>query len=647
MHNTKNIPLHLAALAIAVLPHIPQLPLWVVFWCAIAWSYLLVVVKLHRPMPGKALRLVLTVGGVLAVLLYNDFSPDRYSSVALLWIMASIKPMEIRTYRDEMVTIFLNYFLTIACLFFSSSFSIGLYMGFSICVTTGVLIHIHQPRKQFKGSLGLSATLMLKALPFTLILFIVFPRITGSLWGMRSPATAQSGFSDRLMPGSVTHLVRNNAIAFRAEFDGRKPEPGRLYWRGLVFWRFDGRSWQHSKNSIYVHPRLKGNHSVGYTITLEPHNQRWLFALDLPYKFGTNALLLSDYTLTSRWNIRQRIQYRAASYLAYNTGQLRKLESAALQIPWGTNPRSTALARRWRAGTTSMSDVVKTALGYFKNNAFSYSLNPPPLGGDTVDEFLFETRKGYCEHYASAFAFLMRAAGIPARVVAGYLGGEFNPYGNYLIIRQSDAHVWVEAWLPGKGWLRIDPTLSVAPARGVQGAAAALPAEERSNLRSFYGDGPLAPYGLKLELGWDAINNQWNRWVLGYSNYSQRSLFSKIGLKTGTWPGRVKIILLGTGLIGVLFLLLFLRIRSRRPRGTSDAIQHVYLKFCQKLDRIGVARRPSQGPLDYAETVTAFRNDLKTSILDIVKLYISLRYAGNDSKDDVRRLKVLVKQFKP
>jgi len=647
MHTNKNIPLHLAALAIALIPHIPRLPLWVVFWCALGWGYILVVVKFGRPMPGRALRLVLTLGGVLAVLLYSGFSLDRYSSVGLLWIMASIKPMEIKTYRDEMVTIFLNYFLAIACLFFSSSFLAGLYVVFSICVTTAVLIHMHQSRRQFKISLGLAATLMLKALPFALILFIVFPRMNGSLWGMRSPATAQSGFSDRLMPGSVTHLVRNNAIAFRAEFDGRMPEPDRLYWRGLVFWLFDGRSWQHSKNSLYVHPRLQGRHPAKYTITLEPHNQRWLFALDLPYKFGTRTLLLSDYTLTSRWIIRQRLQYRAASYLDYHTGPLLRLESAALQIPWDTNPRAAALARRWRSGANSMAGVVQTALGYFKNNNFSYSLNPPPLGIDAVDDFLFETRTGYCEHYASAFAFLMRAAGIPARVVAGYLGGERNPYGNYLIIRQSDAHVWVEVWLPGSGWMRVDPTLSVAPARGPRGAAAALPAEERSSLRSFYGSGPLAPYGLKVALGWDAINNQWNKWVLGYSNYSQKSLFARIGLKTGTWTGRAQIMILCSGLMGVLFLLLFFRIKGRRSPGTTDAIQRVYLKFCRKLERIGMARRPSQGPLDYTETAIAFRNDLKASILDIVKLYISLRYAGNDSKDDLTRLKALVKQFRP
>ncbi len=647
MHTTKNIPLHLAALAIALVPHIPQLPLWVVFWCVIAWGYVLAVVKYRWPMPGKVMRLILTLGGTAVVLLMTGFSLDRYSSMTLLWIMASIKPMEIKTYRDEMATIFLIYFLAIASLFFSSSFSVGLYMAVSICVTTAVMIHIHQPGRKFKNNLGLSATLMLKALPFALILFIVFPRANGSLWGMRSAAVAQSGFSDRMMPGSVTRLVRNNAIAFRAEFDGRIPESDRLYWRGLVFWLFDGQSWKHSKNSLYYYAALRGEKSVGYTITLEPHNQRWLFALDLPYEFGPKALILSDHTLIARWFVRQRVQYRAKSYLDYNTGRLLRFESTALQIPWDTNPQAVALANQWRDSAHTMADVVEKALRYFQSKDFQYTLNPPPLGDASVDDFLFKTRKGYCEHYASAFAFLMRAAGIPARVVAGYLGGELNPYGNYLIVRQSDAHVWVEVWLPGRGWTRIDPTLAVAPARIQQGAAGALPPEERSNLKTFYGSGPLAKYGVKLELGWDAINNQWNKWVLGFSNHAQRTLFSKIGIKTGTGAGKAKITLLGVGIMAVLFILLFFRIRARQPLENTDAIQHIYLQLCGKLDRIGLVRRPSQGPLDFAEMVIAFRKDLKTSILDIVDLYISLRYAGNASEEDLKRLKSLVRKFKP
>ena len=364
---TKNIALHLGALAFALLPHIARLPLWVVFWCVIAWGYILVVVKYRLPLPGKALRLVMTIGGTAAVLLTTGFSLDRYSSVALLWIMACIKPMEIRTYRDEMVTIFLIYFLAVSSLFFSSSFAVGLYMAFSICVTTAVLIHIHQPRSLFSGNLGLSATLMLKALPLALILFVVFPRIHGSLWGLRSPATAQSGFSDRLTPGSVTRLVRNSDIAFRVAFDGRIPERDRLYWRGLVFWFFDGQSWQPSKNGRHFARPLKGQNSVAYTITLEPHNQRWLFALDLPYKFGSQGLIFTglylNLTLVRKTadSIQGPILPHTTTRAGYGNGSLRPCK------PHGAQTRRRPL---WPAngGLTQIPwlDVVNTALRYFQ-----------------------------------------------------------------------------------------------------------------------------------------------------------------------------------------------------------------------------------------------------------------------------------------
>jgi len=350
--------------------------------------------------------------------------------------------------------------------------------------------------------------------------------------------------------------------------------------------------------------------------------------------------------LTSRWIVRQRIQYRARSYLTYNTGRLRQWESETLQLPRGSNPQAVTLARNWRDDSNSPSDVVNTALRYFQSNQFSYTLNPPPLGNAPVDEFLFKTRKGYCEHYASAFAFLMRAAGVPARIVAGYLGGEINPYGKYLIVRQSDAHVWVEVWLPDQGWVRIDPTLSIAPQRARQGAAAALPPEERSTLEAFSGSGLLSEYWLNLGHGWDAINNQWNKWVLGYSEYTQKVLLNKIGMGSGTWMGLAGAVFLGLGLTGVLAAAYFFRF-SGKLISKTDEVQQVYLRFCGKLDRIGLARRPFQGPLDFSEMVIAARQDLKKGVGDIIALYVGLRYANGGSRDDLRRLRVLVKQFRP
>lgn len=646
MDSNKNIVPLLVALGIALVPHSPHLPLWVILWCSVAWGYLFLATKHHLPQPNKISRLILTTGGVFGVLLTSGVSLDRDSSLALLWIMASIKPMEIRTYRDKIVTVFMTYFLAVSCLFFSSSLAVGLYMPVSICITTAVLIHIHHPPGTLSDKLVLSANLMLKALPLTLILFVVFPRIQGSLWGMRGGTEAFSGFSDSLAPGNVTNLVRNSAIAFRVKFDHQIPESERLYWRGLVFWLFDGRAWHLGNNTLNTTLPIKGHNSMEYTITLEPHNHRWLFALDLPYDSGPNTIMQSDQTLLSRWKVRRRLQYRLKSYTSYTTGPLWERESAALQIPPNKNPEALALARKWRAASAKPAQYVNTALNYFRNNDFSYTLNPPPLGEESIDDFLFRTRKGYCEHYASAFTYLMRAAGIPARMVAGYLGGELNPYGKYLIVRQSDAHVWVEVWMSGKGWVRTDPTLAVAPQRAEQGLAAALPPEEWSIISSLGALGPLAKYWINIRLGGDAINNQWNKWVLGYSNNRQKTLLAKFGIRTGSRRGLATAIILATAAIILIALLYFLN-TSKKAVLKQDAVQKAYLTFCAKLERIELARKPSQGPLDYTSMVVALRQDLKTSVLDIVNLYIRLRYGRGGDRDDRKRLKEMVKQFDP
>ncbi len=647
MNSDKNIAPLILALGIAMVPHAWHLPPWVVLWCVLCWGYLLAAAKFHLPAPGKILRLILTAGGVLGVLLTSGAGLDRYSSVALLWIMASIKPMEIRTYRDKMATLFIIYFLSVSCLFFSNTPAVGLYMALSLCITTAVMIHIHHPPGKLRAKLGLSAGLMLKALPLALILFIVFPRIQGSLWGIHIATEAQSGFSDRLAPGNVTRLIRNNAIAFRVKFDGRIPEPEHLYWRGLVFWQFDGRAWHHRNDSENIALPIRGHRSTAYTITLEPHNRRWLFALDLPYESGPNTIMLSDQTLVSRWKVRRRLQYRLKSYTSYTTGPLRDSESAALQLPRNKNPEAIALARKWRRTSASPAQYINTALNYFRSGEFSYSLNPPPLGEESIDDFLFRTRKGYCEHYASAFTYLMRAAGIPARMVAGYLGGELNPYGEYLIVRQSDAHAWVEVWLSGQGWVRTDPTLAVAPQRAAQGPAASLAPDERSILRPLGALGPLANYWIKLRLGWDAFNNQWNKWILGYSSARQKTLLAKFGIRADTRDGLITAIILATAAMMIIALCYFLRI-SKKAVARQDAVQKAYLAFCAKLARAGLARKPSQGPLDYSAMVVALRRDLKASVLEIIDLYIRLRYARrNGNRDDRKRLKILVKHFSP
>jgi protein-glutamine gamma-glutamyltransferase len=646
MTSGKNIGPLIMVLAIVLAAQVTRLPLWVVLWCILCWGYVLAAQKLDLPKPGQRVRLVLTVTGILIVMLTPEAGFDQNSGVALLWIMASIKPMETRTHRDEMVIIFMVFFLAVSSLFFSATLATAAYMTFSICLTTAVLIRIHHPAGNRMDQLRLAAGLVLKAMPLAIILFLVFPRIQGSLWGFRRATQAYSGFSDRLAPGTVTNLVRNNDTAFRVKFDNRIPAPEHLYWRGMVFWLFDGIAWHQSGNSLRINLPVSGNDSTTYTITLEPHNQHWLFALDLPYTVEPNTVMLSDHTLVSRRRVRQRLQYQLSSYTTYTTGPIRKWEEAARHLPPDVNPAARTMARHWRTEYKTPVQIIDAALKYLRTNNFVYTLNPPPLGENSIDDFLFRSRRGYCEHYASAFAFLMRAAGIPARIVAGYLGGELNPYGDYLIVRQSDAHVWVEVWLPDKGWVRTDPTLAVAPQRVEQGTAAVLPPEERSMLASFGTTGPLAAYWTKLRFGWDAANRQWNQWVLGYTSSRQIRLFAKLGIKAGTRRGLAVAIILAAAAMALISLFYFLGI-VKKAASERDAVQKAYQTFCTKLGRRGFARKPSQGPLAYAALVKAKRRDLEPSVSDIVNLYIRLRYGRGGNKEDIKRLKVLVRQFDP
>jgi transglutaminase-like putative cysteine protease len=640
------IPPLLAVTVLAFVPHIAHLPLWVTLWCAAAWIAMLMVVRNHLRRPSKTLRQVLTLGGIAAVLLLNGLSIDRNAGIAMLWILAGVKPMEIDSSRDAIVAVFLAYFLAVAALFYADSLVVGCYVILTVLCVTAVLVWINQPQGSRRRALGLAARLAWQAAPVALILFILFPRVQGGLWGLAHPANAVSGFSERLMPGSVSRLVLNNDIVFRAEFDGPLPEPALRYWRGVTFWHTDGRAWTRMAGNYPLSHPVRGSKTVEYTMTLEPHGRKWLFALDLPLQSDPGTDLRFDHTLAGRREVTQRKRYRVRSAVEYDTGPLWQWELAALNIPVDTNPETLAMAGRWREQAQSSEDVVEAALEYLRAHSFRYTLNPPLLGDDAIDDFLFETRKGYCEHFAAAFAFLMRAANVPARIVGGYLGGDVNPYGQYLIVRQSHAHTWVEVWLAGRGWVRIDPTLTAAPARAAQGVAAALPPEERPALLVFDRWKSLQIAWQHLVFGWDALDNQWNKWVLGYSHVKQRDLLSNLGIDMRDWKGRAQSIMIGAMLIGLLAV--FSVWRSRRtPSRKPDAVRQTYLTFCDKLARSGCVREPSQGPLAYYDRIRASRTDLENRVYEIIQLYIRLRYMPDPAAHDLREFRRRVKAFNP
>jgi len=642
----KDVPVIIAALVIAAIPYWVRLPVWISAWCLFFWGYALLAARRKAPPPRPWLRQALIPAGLLGVLGSNDWSLAGDTFVGMLAIMVSLKPLEIETRRDKMITVFLSYFLILTHLLYDNSFFTALHMLVSVCCSTAVLIRINHTGAGMPEHLKLSARIMLQALPLTVALFVLFPRIHGHFWGLSNPAADRTGFSERLAPGDISNLARDNGIAFRVDFHGDIPAPEHLYWRGIVYWRFTGQGWERDSQ---VPPRrgfFAGTETVQYTVSLEPHGMHWWFSLDLPESAPRPARLLDDFTLISWRRITRRTVYTLESRRAHHTGPMRFWEAAALELPPQGNPGARALAQQWSRRHREPEAIVAAALLFLKENEFSYTLRPTPLEGDRIDDFLFRTRNGYCEHYASAFAFLMRAAQIPARIVGGYLGGERNPFGNYLIVRQSDAHAWVEIWLPNTGWTRVDPTSVIAPARIRQGSAAALPPAERPIYLSSRYLALLYRYWKPVQFAWDRVNTGWDTWVIGYSRSRQRELLTS-GEIMGDPLKRLLIgILILSGAIAAGLGLFYRGLRKSAPVRTEKA-PRAYEIFCRKLACITHPRRPEQGPVDFARQVAGQRPDLAERIGEITALYVRLRYGrGGDARDE-KRLQKLVKGFKP
>jgi transglutaminase-like putative cysteine protease len=483
--------------------------------------------------------------------------------------------------------------------------------------------------------------LLLQAVPLMLVLFVLFPRVQGPVFGFpQATSTGITGLSESMSPGDLASLGLSDEVAFRVDFHTPAPKPAELYWRGPVLWAFDGRTWRMGPSAASGRAESpQASSAVRYTVTLEPHHMRWLFAVDLPATLPAGAHLTPDYQLLAARPIRVRERYDMTSRLEYRLGVVERPEALqrALRLPRSLNPRARELAQQLRAGAASDREVVQAALAFFRTNRFFYTLTPPSLGLHSVDEFLFQTRRGFCEHYASSFAFLMRAAGVPARVVTGYQGGEINPLGGYLIVRQSEAHAWAEVWLEGAGWMRVDPTAAVSPARIEVGIAAAVPRTDPLPL-GVRGD---YPFVTQLRYTLDSITNSWNQWVLGYTPDRQIRLLSRVGVEAPSWKSLTAMLVAGAGT--VLLVLTVMTLQQLRG-GESDPAQHAYRAFCRKLARAGVVRGPSEGPLDFARRACAARPQVAGAVEEITCLYLALRYGGAPAAG-ARALRTRVRAF--
>lgn len=639
----------LAALVWTLLPHLFRLPVWITGLTLALGVGRLLIYRRGLRLPPRWLLIAIALAGAFGVIAQYGTLLGRDAGVALLSLMLAFKLMEMRTLRDTMLVVFLGYFLVITNLFYSQEILLALYLLVAVWMLTATLLELTHPDNQARHTLRYAGQLLLQSLPVMLVLFLLFPRISGPLWGLPKDAVSgTTGLSDRMEPGSISQLSQSNAVAFRVEFDEAIPPSPLRYWRGPIFWYTDGRRWQPRPlpslaNQEPVTYQARGT-PIHYTVTLEPHQQRWLFAMDLPVEVETAQRITRDFQVLADRMIRDVRRYRAASYSNYTTPAPSLQERQdALQLPRNLSHRVDQLAKQWQRQSDNPRDVVQLALHYFRDQPFVYTLNPPLLGNDPVDQFLFETRRGFCEHYASAFTTLMRAAGIPARVVTGYQGGEVNPLGNYLIVRQSDAHAWSEVYLPDQGWVRVDPTAAVAPERverGIDNAFAEIGAPIQFQL-------PAANWLIKtreqLRFLWDGVQNGWNQWVLGYGPELQRQLMELIGLGRVSWQGIVTVMTLTV--TGLLVWIAYGLLRSeQRP---VDPLQQSYRLFCRKLAGKGITKLSHEGPLDFARRVSLELPDQEPKVFLITRLYIAMRYGDKVEKSWLPKLQEQVRTFRP
>lgn len=620
----------LAVLLLTLAPHAAHLPLWesagiagLLLWRAHA-------ARRHWSLPPGAVKTALTLLAVIGVVVsFRGRLSGQYAGTALLCAMAALKLLELKQRRDVMVLLFLMYFLVLTHFLFNQDLWTLAYLLACVIGTTAVLIQSHHSTALSLGyALKTSTRMVIQALPLMVLLFVLFPRIPGPLWGLPNDAgAARSGLSDDMSPGDISSLINSDEVAFRVRFKDRVPPPSARYWRGPVLDQFDGRRWHARTQQPFAQAipeiALHGT-PLYYTITLEPQRSRWLLALDMPEagSIPADAQLAASATLLAKNPVIDRRRYTLGSSPDYRLDAARAPAPALVALPPNLNPRTRAFAQQLRAQYASDVDLVNAALQHFRSEPFYYTLRPPLLGRNSVDEFLFDTRRGFCEHYASAMTVLMRAAGIAARVVTGYQGAERNALGDYWIVRQSDAHAWVEVWLAQRGWVRIDPTAAVAPERIESGLESALGLGERLP-RHLLARTPWQHY---IAVRWDWVNAQWNAAVLGYGPELQQAFLRRFGLD----DLRRILLALTLSMTAVLTILgLWILYRQQKP-AVQDRAARLWQRLQKRLARAGFTAQPHEGAQDFILRVNRARPQWADALTDALQAYQACRYGTLD-----------------
>lgn len=660
----RDVAILLVAVLIAVAPQFWHLPWWSTTFICLLWFWRAWRTITRQPPLGRIAMVPLLVTATALVWLQHGSLIGHDAAVNLLVLLIALKLLELRTRRDLNLVVFLTFFVQMTVFLYNEDLLLALL---SICTTLllfFVLLSINLAETDLTAGRKVKLVLKMfaKSSPLILALFLFFPRLNTPLFAFETQERAAStGLSDSMSIGSINQLVKSEEVAFRVRFETPRPPPDRLYWRGPVLGHFDGRTWSGwpGRAPVAIDEKLvppDPSTFAKYAVTMEPTQRNWIMALEVPRYIEGGAFgftLSDDLQPLSEAILRERVRYYVRGYTPLRIGPLEATAALKqwLQLPENYNPRTKQFAAQLHKEIFGVSDpdplardeaLINAVLNHFRRGGYRYTLSPPTLGRDSIDEFLFDTRLGFCEHYASAFVVLMRELGIPARVVTGYQGGEVNPFDDTLIVRQSDAHAWTEVWLPGKGWKRYDPTAVVSPVRIEEGEAGLA---DQFGLSRFGRPGTLLGWIGTWRMNWEAIENLWNQAVLNFTAERQHSLISRLGLAPS---GRNLSIVFS---VTISLLVAGLAVLSLRHRQVLDPLGHLVTQLRARLAQAGFRTPPNEGLSDLRRRLTPqLRPTQAEEAAALLQALEDARYRRDAvpiRSADVRRLRARVKRFRP
>jgi len=646
-HNKNILIFLLSSIGLIALPHIDHIPITIFafFYLLLSWRF--IGIWKQNWLPNKLIIFFLTVCGLALLYTQHQGIFGRDAGTRLFVAALGLKLMEIKSERDLYLITYLAFIVAASQFLYEQSLLMAAYILFVCCVLLATLISINTRKPQTAAALKAAAIIIAQAIPMAVVLFILFPRVEAPKWMLFNEAhQAKTGLSDNMEPGSISNLVMSDELVFRVNFTGAIPPPEQRYWRGPVLSHTDGKKWTRTKNTgigpSLDKPVFKGM-SYQYTLLMEPQDKQWVFALDMPAEFSMPLHRNTNYQLITSENPDKRAEYKITSFSNYNTGSISGTEyKESTQLPGEPSEKIKQLVKQLHGFDSSPEHFINLLLNHFRKEDFHYTLTPPLMEEDPIDTFLFETRYGFCSHYAAAFVYLMRAAHIPARVVTGYQGGEINKVGNFLEIRQADAHAWAEVWIENKGWIRFDPTAAIAPER----------IEQNINIEQLIPDGVISYMSTSSRTQaafnwlkqarqlWSNVDYNWQRWVINYDNKNQTTFLSSLGIAD------IKAMIYWMiGIIGIITALLSWFLLHQKPK-TTDQVLLIYNRFCKKIIKHKLLRDLGEGAKDFAERVKIKLPEQAENIDQITDLFIKLRYGKNATLVDLKIFNKLVEKFK-